>query len=141
MQKSKNAFTMIELIFVIVILGILAAVAIPKLAATRTDAKIAVELSNVAQVILNLGGEFTSHNAFINTTPALEAASLNCFTVTASAAQLVDGNFTVDVIAVAVPLCPAPTLAEVTVRATSSAILAAGGNQKEYSFGGIAVIE
>ena len=34
----KKAFTMIELIFVIVILGVLAAVAIPKLNATRADA-------------------------------------------------------------------------------------------------------
>ncbi len=39
MKKSKNAFTMIELIFVIVILGVLAAVAIPKLFATSRDAK------------------------------------------------------------------------------------------------------
>lgn len=36
----KNAFTMIELIFVIVILGILAAVAIPRLSATRDDATV-----------------------------------------------------------------------------------------------------
>ena len=50
MQKSKNAFTMIELIFVIVILGILAAVAIPKLAATRTDAEVSKLGSNIAAI-------------------------------------------------------------------------------------------
>ncbi len=38
---------MIELIFVIVILGILAAVAIPKLAATRDDAKISKMATNI----------------------------------------------------------------------------------------------
>ncbi|WP_418228279.1 prepilin-type N-terminal cleavage/methylation domain-containing protein [Campylobacter pinnipediorum] len=36
----KKAFTMIELVFVIVILGILAAISIPKLIATRDDAEI-----------------------------------------------------------------------------------------------------
>lgn len=36
---KRKAFTMIELIFVIVILGILASVAMPKLVATRDDAE------------------------------------------------------------------------------------------------------
>ena len=36
----KKAFTMVELIFVIVIIGILATVAIPQFSATRDDAKI-----------------------------------------------------------------------------------------------------
>jgi len=41
---------MIELVFVIVILGILAAVAIPKFAATRTDAQISKGRSDVASI-------------------------------------------------------------------------------------------
>ena len=41
MSKSR-AFTMVELIFVIVILGILSAIAVPKLNASRDDARFAV---------------------------------------------------------------------------------------------------
>ena len=51
MQKiNRHAFTMIELVFVIVILGILAAIAVPKLAATRDDAEIAKIRSDVASI-------------------------------------------------------------------------------------------
>jgi prepilin-type N-terminal cleavage/methylation domain-containing protein len=47
MLYGKTAFTMIELIFVIVILGILAAVAIPKLVVTRDDAYTAKLANNI----------------------------------------------------------------------------------------------
>lgn len=47
MQISKNAFTMIELIFVIVILGVLATVASLKFSATRTDAEVSKMAYNI----------------------------------------------------------------------------------------------
>ena len=55
---------MIELIFVIVILGILAAVAIPKLAATRDDAKISKGATELATAISDIGAYYTSHGSF-----------------------------------------------------------------------------
>ncbi len=64
---KRSGFTMIELIFVIVILGILAAVAIPKLAATRDDAKISKALSEVSTLVSELGAYYTAHGQFSST--------------------------------------------------------------------------
>jgi len=50
MQKSKNAFTMLEVVFVIVIIGILSAIAIPKFAVTRQDAQIAKARADIASI-------------------------------------------------------------------------------------------
>jgi general secretion pathway protein G len=50
MKNFKQAFTMIELIFAIVIVGILASVAIPRLSATRDDAVITKARTTVASV-------------------------------------------------------------------------------------------
>lgn len=49
-SEFRSAFTMVELVFVIVVLGILAAVAIPKLAVSRDDAVIVKGKSQVAAI-------------------------------------------------------------------------------------------
>ncbi len=46
-MRKKKAFTMLELVFILVILGILAAVAIPKISASREDAKLVALKSDV----------------------------------------------------------------------------------------------
>ena len=48
--RHKKAFTMLELIFVIVVIGILSAIAIPKFAATRGDAVMVKAKSTVSAV-------------------------------------------------------------------------------------------
>ena len=62
----KKGFTMIELIFVIVILGILASVAIPRLAATRTDAEVATTVSNIRTLISDLSSYYVVKGEFGN---------------------------------------------------------------------------
>jgi prepilin-type N-terminal cleavage/methylation domain-containing protein len=46
-SKVRKAFTLVELIFVIIVIAILAVVALPKLAATRDDAKLTMTAHNV----------------------------------------------------------------------------------------------
>ena len=108
MIKSKKAFTMVELIFVIVIIAILAAVAIPRLAVTRDDAKIAKTVSNLKVLLYDAssfyasqGGDIWKISKWNNVTDTVDSvqgatATLNspvtiygedgvvCFTVTPS---------------------------------------------------------
>ncbi|MDY3245300.1 type II secretion system protein [Campylobacter sp.] len=60
----KKGFTMIELIFVIVILGILASVAIPRLAATREDAEISAAVANLRTLISDINAYYTVKGEF-----------------------------------------------------------------------------
>ncbi|MCI6177648.1 MAG: type II secretion system GspH family protein [Campylobacter sp.] len=60
----KKGFTMIELIFVIVILGILASVAIPRLAATREDAEISAAVANLRTLVSDASAYYVAKGSF-----------------------------------------------------------------------------
>ena len=87
----KKGFTMIELIFVIVILGILAAVAIPRLSATRDDATVTAAAADVATLYKDLAGYYTAQGTWAgdanNTTgdSALTTANLRLMSNIATA--------------------------------------------------------
>jgi len=76
-MRFSRAFTMIELIFVIVILGILAAVEIPKLSATRDDAEVSKIAQNVMMGAAEIASYAVSKGKTVNDLTVMSNAMLN----------------------------------------------------------------
>ncbi len=91
----KKAFTMIELIFVIVIIGILAVIAIPKLSATRDDAKAVTELANIKTCINDIADSYIAVGEESNSSSSCK--SLECITIDLGS-NTKDGNFSINFI-------------------------------------------
>ncbi|RDU58128.1 type II secretion system protein [Helicobacter sp. MIT 99-5507] len=59
---KRSGFSMIELVFVIVILGVLAAVAVPRFVTTRTDAQVAMLRSDIASTLKAIPARIFAEN-------------------------------------------------------------------------------
>ncbi|MWV61318.1 prepilin-type N-terminal cleavage/methylation domain-containing protein [Helicobacter saguini] len=77
-HKYSNAFSMMELLFVLVILGILASLALPRISFSRTNA-LAVAIQNDIQTIISSTQEYAITNAFAvqNASPQWLISHLN----------------------------------------------------------------
>ena len=68
MRSSRKGFTLIELLIVVVIIGILAAIAIPKFASTKEKAYLASMKSDLRNVATTQEGYFADNQAYFSGT-------------------------------------------------------------------------
>ena len=83
---KRDAFTMIEVIFVMVIIGILAAVGIPKIAGNRSDARASVISTRLSNCIVLAGKSYLQDSSFdLNETNCKDITILDpCYVLTAN---------------------------------------------------------
>ncbi len=67
---DRKGFTLIELLIVVVIIGILAAIAIPKFAATKDKAKLAAVKNDLRNIMTGEEAYFSDNSSYTATLPA-----------------------------------------------------------------------
>jgi prepilin-type N-terminal cleavage/methylation domain-containing protein len=85
--RNARGFTLIELLIVVVIIGVLAAIAIPKFANTKDKAYIAAMKSDLRNLVTAQEAYFSDHVTYASTTTNLtySVSSGDVVTITAAA--------------------------------------------------------
>ena len=67
LRNTRKGFTLIELLIVVVIIGILAAIAIPKFANTKDKAKVSGMKTDLRNLVSAQEGHFSDYNQYATT--------------------------------------------------------------------------
>ena len=89
---NRKGFTLIELLIVVVIIGILAAIAIPKFANTKQKAVIASMKSDMRNLVTAEEAYFADNNTFAGTIGATQTATAAAFVPSKGNVVVVSGN-------------------------------------------------
>ena len=81
-STTRKGFTLIELLIVVVIIGILAAIAIPKFASTKEKAYVATMKSDLRNLVTAQEGYFSDTQSFATTKAAMGFQASNNVVVT-----------------------------------------------------------
>ena len=104
MQRTRKGFTLIELLIVVVIIGILAAIAIPKFADTKRKAYVTAMKADLKNGVSAAEAFFADNNTYVGfTAPAasagvtltVSALTATGYTITAAHAQASGASCTV----------------------------------------------
>jgi type IV pilus assembly protein PilA len=87
LRHRRSGFTLIELLIVVVIIGILAAIAIPKFASTKEKAYLASEKSDLRNLATSEEAYFSGNQSYSTVQSALNFNTSQGVTVTITAAD------------------------------------------------------
>ena len=88
-STMRAGWTLIELIFIIIVIGILAAVAITKLSVSRDYAKLSADVSNMNICIKDMGALYTATATPLNEIDSSACDSVVCYTMDINATHMV----------------------------------------------------